>query len=182
MWSDIQQVLQTLLHIYPSSTNLIDYITSSLASYVIILGERNRFWLENTKLYYNFHLKYLHCLHNTQSLANPSGDKSAPLSLRRICHKSTALHDYALLEKIPNTQCHCSHRAEILRKKEHNLCLHKELVHSSKKEKLSKWAKIYYAFSLCSIERVLYMWLSHGSWHIMILFWHKGIWVIFLLL
>ena len=43
MWSDIQQVLQTLLHIYPSSTNLIDYITSSLASYVIILGERNRF-------------------------------------------------------------------------------------------------------------------------------------------
>ena len=71
---------------------------------------------------------YLHCLHNTLSLANPSLEnleiKSArlPLSLlfseERICHKSTALHDYALLSmlttsrKSATTQCHCSHIAE----------------------------------------------------------------------
>ena len=105
----------------------------SLLCFIIILTPRlfktlnlgSKVWLKRQVVLQPLYLKYLHCLHNTLSLANPSLEnleiKVPSLSLFsevRICHKSTALHDYALLSmlttsrKSATTQCHCSHIAE----------------------------------------------------------------------
>ena len=85
----------------------------SLLCFIIILTPRlfktlnlgSKVWLKRQVVVLQpFYLKYLHCLHNTLSLANPSLEnleiKVPSLSLFsevRICHKSTALHDYATL-------------------------------------------------------------------------------------
>ena len=143
----------------------------SLLCFIIILTPRlfktlnlgSKVWLKRQVVLQPLYLKYLHCLHNTLSLANPSLEnleiKVPFLSL------SSQKYEYAIKvqlcmimllsmlttsRKSATTQCHCSHIAE---KAQSVLYKEREKRRSSKKGKSCLLLLLYFQHIFCMFPK-----------------------------